>query len=232
MPRQRILVVEDHPDMNRFYDNLLRQLGRKTPLEYFLAKSVPEARRLMEKQAVDLIILDWMLPGTSGLDLLKEVRGRHEHKDILVIVVTAKGMAKDCAEALDAGADDFLSKPFNVDVLLARLRSLARRQERPWQAATPIECCGIRLDPSRGEVTAAGKPVHLHPKEMLLLEVFLRRPGVLHTAAALWERGWGFDSDNWEHILVSTISSLKKSLGPKKGELLECRRSLGYIFNP
>jgi two-component system phosphate regulon response regulator PhoB len=232
MSRQRILVVEDHPDMHRFYDALLRGLGRKTPLEYFLARDVPEARRLLKHQAVDLIILDWMLPGTSGLDLLREVRGEPAHRDVLVIVVTAKGLAKDCAEALDAGADDYLPKPFSPEVLLARMRSLARRQERPWQAATPIECAGVRLDPARGDVSVRGRPVHLHPKEMLLLEVFLRRPGVLHPAASLWERGWGCESDNWEHILVATISSLKKSLGPRKGDLLECRRGLGYIFNP
>ena len=232
MSRQNILVVEDHPDMHRFYDNLLRQLRRKAPLEYFLAQSVPEARKILKREVVDLMILDWMIPGTSGLDLLKEVRSRPEHKDILVIMVTAKGLAKDCAEALDAGADDFLSKPFNVEVLLARLRSLARRQERPWQAQTCVECGGIRLDPARGSVTVAGTPVHLHPKEMLLLEVFLRRPGILHPSSSLWDRGWGCDSENWEHILIATVSNLKKSLGPKKSECLECRRGLGYIFNP
>lgn len=232
MSRQRLLVVEDHPDMHRFYDTLLRQLSRKTPLEYFLAKNVAEARKVLKHQVVDLMILDWMMPGTTGLELLKEVRQQPEHKDMLVIMVTAKGAAKDCAEALDAGADDFLSKPFNVEVLLARLRSLNRRKERPWQADSPIECGGIRLDPACGAVMVAGSPVHLHPKEMLLLEVFLRRPGILHPAATLWERGWGCESDNWEHILVTTISNLKKSLGPKKGGCLECRRGLGYLFNP
>lgn len=218
--------------MHRFYDNLMRQLSRKTPLMYSLARDVPEARRILKKQGADLIILDWMMPGVSGLDLLKEVRSQPEHKDVLVIVVSAKCLAKDCAEALDAGADDFLSKPFSVDVLLARLRSLNRRKERPWQPETPIECGGVRLDPARGEVSVAGRPVHLHPKEILLLEAFLRRPGVLHTPAVLWDRGWGYDSENWEHILVATISSLKKNLGPKKGSRVQCRRGLGYLFVP
>ncbi|HAM34710.1 MAG TPA: hypothetical protein DEB40_12640 [Elusimicrobia bacterium] len=226
----RMLVVEDHPDMHRFYDTLLRKVGRQVALEYYLAKSVPEARRILKRQLVDLIILDWMLPGVCGLDFVKEIRAEPTHKDILIIMVTAKCMAKDCAEALNNGADDFMSKPFNVDVFLARLRSLARRKERPWQAEAPIECGGVRLDPSRGQVMVAGKEVHMHPKEMLLLEVFLRRPRILHTPRDLWDRGWAYDSENWEHVLVTTISNLKKSLGPKRGGQLECRRGLGYVF--
>jgi two-component system phosphate regulon response regulator PhoB len=232
MPRQRVLVVEDHPDMYRYYDNLFRQANRQTPLDYFLAKAVPEARRILERRAVDLIILDWRLPEFSGLDFLKEIRSEPKHKDILIIMVTSKGAAKDCAEALDAGADDFLPKPFSPEVLLARLRSLARRRERPWQKEAPIERNGIRLDPSRGQVTIAGRKVPLHPKELTLLEIFLKRPGIIHSARQLWDQGWACESENWKRILVTTISNLKKHLGLKPGRRLECRRGLGYVFNP
>lgn len=232
MPRQRLLVVEDDPDMRAVYDAALRQLGRRTPLEYRLAGTVREARAMLERQTADLVVLDWAMPDGSGLSLLKELRSRPEHRDCLVIVVTGKSLARDCAEALDAGADDFLSKPFDMTVLLARLRSLARRRGRPWQAETPLEHGGIRLDRARAEVTVSGKPVRLHPKELLLLEAFLERPGILHTPAALWERCWGCDSDHWEHILVATLSNLKKRLGPKKRGALVCRRGLGYLFDP
>jgi two-component system phosphate regulon response regulator PhoB len=216
--------------MIKLYDNLLRRVHQEIPLRHFLAKSAIEARSVLKRERVDLIILDWMLPGVGGLEFIQEIRAKPEHKDILIIMVTAKGSAHDCAEALDAGADDFLSKPFNIEVLLARLRSLSRRKERVWQEAAPIEHGGIRLDPAQGLITVSGKPVHLHPKGMLLLEIFLRRPDVLHTSRELWDHCWAYDSDNWEHVLVTTISSLKKRLGPKKGSRLECRRGLGYIF--
>jgi len=229
---QRILVVEDYPDMQKFYDDMLRQLSRKSPLEFFIAGTVPKAREILGRHAVDFIILDWMMPGVSGLDFIKELRAQPEHKDVLVIMVTAKSTAQDCAEALYAGADDFLSKPFNGDVLLARLHSLARRKGRLWEDGTPIVCGDIRLDPARGEATVSGKPVRLPPKGLHLLELFLRRPNVLHSAASLWESGWGTDTEGWHHILVATISHLKKMLGPKHGACIKTRRGLGYIFEP
>lgn len=216
--------------MHRFYDNLLRQVGRKVALEHFLAKNVVQARAVLSRQNIDLIILDWMMPGVCGLEFLKEIRAKPEHKDILIIMVTAKCQPKDVTEALNAGADDFISKPFNVEVLLARLKSLARRRDRPWQAQAEIACAGIHLDPSRARVEVDGKEIHLHPKEMILLEVFLRRPNVLHAPRSLWDRGWSYDSQKWEHVLVTTISNLKKGLGAKRGALLECRRGLGYIL--
>lgn len=230
MSRQRLLVVEDNLGMRGFYDKLLSQVSRNIPLDYFLAKNAPEARRILKDQIVDIVILDWVMPGTDGLQFLKELRADPMHRDLLIIMVSSKSSAQDCAEALDAGADDYLSKPFPVEVLLARLRSLARRQERAWQSPAPVACAGIRLDPSTGTVTSGGKPLHLHPKEMLLLEVFLRRPDVLHPPQELWDRVWGCESENWEHLLVATLSNLKKNLGPKKGEHLQCRRGLGYIF--
>jgi two-component system phosphate regulon response regulator PhoB len=218
--------------MYRYYDNLFRHVNRQTPLDYFLAKDVPEARRMLKRQDVDLIILDWNLPQVSGLDFLKEIRSEPGYKDLLIIMVTSKGSAKDCAEALNAGADDFLPKPFAPEVLLARLRSLARRKGRPWQKEAPIERGGIRLDPSRCQVKIAGREVILHPKELTLLEIFLKHPGIVHPARELWDRGWASESDNWEHILVATISNLKKRLGLKLGGRLQCRRSLGYVFDP
>lgn len=227
---RRLLIVEDHPDMHRFYDNLMRQVGRKIAVEHFMARNVPQARAILSRQNIDLMILDWMMPGVCGLEFLKEVRAKPEHKDILIMMVTAKALPKDVTEALNSGADDFVSKPFNVEILLARLKSLSRRKDRPWQDQGKIECAGICLDPARARVEITGKETHLHPKEMLLLEVFLRRPNVLHAPRALWDRGWSYDTENWEHILVTTISNLKKGLGAKKGALLECRRGLGYIL--
>lgn len=232
MSRQRILVVEDYAGMRGYYAEFLRQLRRKTPLDFFLAKSVPEARAMLKRQAVDLIILDWVLPGVSGVDFVKELRADPQNRDVMIIMATSKSLAKDCAEALDAGADDFISKPFSPEVLLARLRSLARRQDRKFDDASPVECGGVRFDPARGEVTVGGRPVALHPKEMALLALLLRRPGRIHSPGELWARCWGSHSDDWQHILVATISSLRKGLGPKKRACLECRRGLGYVFNP
>jgi two-component system phosphate regulon response regulator PhoB len=232
MSRQRILVVEDHPGMRRYYADLLRQVSRKFPLDFFLAKNVPEARAVLERQSVDLIVLDWMLPGVNGLDFVKELRGDPSRRDVMIIMATGKGLARDCTAALDAGADDFISKPFSSEVLLARLRSAARRRGRTFEETAPVECGGIRLDPARGEATVNGKPVSLHAKELALLELFLRRPGIIHVPSDLWSRVWGSDSENWQHVLVVTISNLKKSLGPKMRDCLACRRGLGYVFNP
>ncbi|MFA6317218.1 MAG: response regulator transcription factor [Elusimicrobiota bacterium] len=230
MALSRILIVEDHPDMQRLYERQMRQGGQGVAIQHYLARSVPEARRVLKSRGVDIIVLDWNLPGVDGVEFVKELRSDPARKDLLIIMVTGRGMSADAASALDAGVDDFMTKPFSFDVLFARIRSLARRRDRPWCNDGPIEHGGIRLDPARGQVTVGGKPVRLHPKELVLLDIFLRRPGMLHPPRHLWDRAWACEADGWEHTLVSTIYNLKKGLGSRHGSRIRCTRGLGYVF--
>ncbi|MBI5624086.1 MAG: response regulator transcription factor [Elusimicrobia bacterium] len=230
MALSRIMIVEDHPDMYRLYDSQMRKGGHSTAMSYCLARNVAEARKLLSTRGIDIIVMDWMMPGMDGVSFVRELRADPERKDILIIMVTAKGMAADCAAALDAGVDDYLTKPFSFDVLFARIRSLARRKDRSFRNEGLLESAGIKLDTGRGVVTVGGREVRLHPKELVLLEVFLRRPGMLHPPRQLWDRGWAPDSENWEHTLVATIHNLKKGLGPKHGNRIKCARGLGYFL--
>jgi two-component system phosphate regulon response regulator PhoB len=229
---ERILIVEDEPLMRNFYGSLLRRAQRETKLEFTIVERVSEACEVLKSQTVDMIILDWLLPGRSGLDFLRVIRSQPKTKDIPVIMVTAKTGEDDCIEAFGAGADDFLRKPFNGEVLLARLRGLSRRRHRPWQDDSPLQCDGIRIDPRLGAITVDGQPVALRGMEIRLLEVLLRESGRLLPADYLWDRVWNYESPDWKHTLTNTVSRLRKGLGPIAGRRVRFAEGKGYGLLP
>lgn len=223
----RLLIVEDDP----FMCGLYRRLFSISPdFSFELARTLGEARRLLEASSPDAVLLDWMLPDGDGLTLIREIRGSSKHRDLLIFMVTGRTDPDDCVKALRAGADDFLVKPPRVDLLLARLNSLTRRKDRPFREAGPRRIDGLSYDAAAACVEVEGRSVHLHPKELRVLEALLARPNVLHARADLWEQVWGQPAAHGDHILDTTISSLRRALG-KWSERIECRRGLGYILN-
>ncbi len=227
--RRRVLVVEDDAELlssyRRFFDEL-------HPDEFtaVYATDGEQALGVLQHDAIDVLVLDWSLPGISGASLAKALRAHAKTRALGILMVTARSAAAETVFALESGADDLLAKPFDWNVLLARLRSLARRSDLTFERHLTKSFPGLELDPDADRLTVEGRAVRLTPKEMGLLKIFLARPGILHSHAYLWETVWGFESDGWERTLTVTLSSLRGKLGPRWGGQLKSLPSRGYIF--
>lgn len=229
MRRQRVLVVEDEEAMRRFYHGFFSQLHEKE----FQAAIVPDgesALPILQHEPIDMLVLDWNLPGISGVSLAKALRAQARTRALGIIIVSAKAGPGEIVQALEAGADDHLGKPFDEKVLLARLRSLSRRQELAFDRHQLRRYEGLALDLDSERLEIEGRDVHLNRKELELLKLFLQRPNLLHTRLYLWEAIWGYEAELWDHILNSTLSSLRRKLGAKWGGKLKALRGRGYIL--
>lgn len=223
-------MVEDDTEMRQLY----RRFFDARAAEGFDAEIVADgesAMAVLRDSPVDLLVLDWGLPGISGTSLVRALRAQARMRTLGVLMVTARGSVAETVAALDAGADDHLAKPFDEKVLLARLRSLARRRELSLEDAVAERFAGLELDLERGTMRVAGREVSLRLKELELLKIFLRRPDMVHSRRFLWESAWGHESEGWEHVLEATLSSLRRKLGPRWGARLKVRRGLGYSFD-
>jgi two-component system OmpR family response regulator len=214
----RLLVVEDEA-------RLARALRRGLTADGFTVDVVPDGdsglARALEGQ-YDAVLLDVMLPGISGYEVVRRLRA--EDNWVPVMMVSAKDGPHDQADGLDYGADDYLTKPFDYVVLLARLRALLRRQSDP---RPPVLTHGdVRLDPATREVTVAGEPVSLSPREYDLLEFFLRHPDRVVTKTELLDRVWDARGVGYEPNTVEVyVGYLRRKLGPG---LIETVRGAGY----
>lgn len=230
LKRRRVLVVEDDAELREAYR---RFFERQHPEEFssVLVASGEEALGLVRDAPVDILVLDWSLPGISGASLAKALRAHAATRAIGILMVTAKSSSAETVFALDSGADDYLVKPFAWSVFLARLRSLARRAEGALERHLSRSFPGLELDVDADRLVLDGTVVRLSRKEMGLLKVFLSRPRVLHAHAYLWEAVWGYEADGWEHTLGVTLSSLRGKLGPKWGARLQSHKGVGYVFD-
>jgi two-component system, OmpR family, response regulator len=214
----RLLVVEDEA-------RLARALKRGLTADGFTVDLVPDGAtgltRALEGQ-YDAVLLDVMLPGLSGYEVVRRLRA--EDNWVPVMMVSAKDGPHDQADGLDYGADDYLTKPFDYVVLLARLRALLRRQSDP---RPPVLSNGdVRLDPATREVTVAGDPVSLSPREYDLLEFLLRHPDRVVTKTELLDRVWDARGVGYEPNTVEVyVGYLRRKLGPG---LIETVRGSGY----
>jgi DNA-binding response OmpR family regulator len=227
--RQRTLIVEDDPAMREFYVRFFDRL-RDDGFTAVLVEDGERALDILQREPVDLVLLDWNLPGISGETLLRALRAHPRTRSIGVLMVTGKCSSAEEIQALDSGADDHLAKPFDEKVLLARLRSLSRRRELTIGAHHVNRYPGLEFDLDADLVRVGRRRVHLTPKEMGLLGIFLHRPDLLHTYAYLWEALWGYESENWEHVLVVAISSMRRKLGADWGARVKCHKGKGYVF--
>lgn len=221
--------MEDDAEMRAYYDRLFARLSP----EGFEPVLVPDGERalaVLQHEPVDLVILDWRLPGISGVSIAKALRSHPRTRTLPLLMVTARATQDEEVSALEAGADDHIAKPFDEKVLLARLRSLTRRRERELTADQAKRFPGLELDLDAGRLALDGEPVHLTPKETDLLAIFLHRPDMIHTRAFLWQALWDYESPLQDRILIATISALRRKLGPKWGARLQVHKGKGYSF--
>jgi len=213
----RVLVVEDEPKMAALLRRGLVEEGHGADV----AGQGEEALWLAEAHEYDAIVLDVMLPGLSGFETCRRLRNSGVWTPVLML--TARDSVDDRVSGLDAGADDYLTKPFSLAELLARLRALARRGdvERP----TELVVGDLRLDPASRRVWRGTVEVQLSPKEFALLETFMRRPGQVLSRLQLLEHAWDFADENRSNVVDVYVRYLRQKLG---SDLFETVRGAGY----
>ena len=182
--------------------------------------------RAMDAEMPELVLLDIMLPEEDGLPILRQLRARPATKRLPIIMLTAKNSEYDRVIGLDHGADDFVSKPFSMLELIARIRAVLRRAE-PAQASGDFSLGLLFVSPDRHEVKVGGKDVTLTNKEFELLCLLLRNKGIVLTRATLMDRVWGFESERENRTLDVHIRTLRVKLG-EAGSYIETVRGIGY----
>ena len=219
-----ILVVEDEPAIVELLKVNLADAG------YGVKTAVDaEAAQASLKEALpDLVLLDWMLPGQSGLALAKELRGNPRTRELPIIMVTARSGEADKVAGLEAWVDDYVTKPFSPRELKARIKSVLRRRA-PEAAQEPLEAGPLRLDPVTQRVTVAGRDVPLGPTEFRLLRFMLARPERVHSRAQLLDMVWGDHVYIEERTVDVHIRRLRVALEPFGADkLIETVRGSGY----
>jgi two-component system OmpR family response regulator len=221
----RILVVEDNVKLAASLRKGLEQESYAVEVSGDGADALDLLRS--GPKDYDLVVLDVMLPGMDGFTLCRQLRARGSR--VPVILLTARDAVPDRVAGLDAGADDYLPKPFSFDELTARIRALLRRP----QAAAPVvlHAGEVTLDPARREVTARGKPVSLTTKEFGLLELFLRHPGQVLSRQQIERRVWSGDFDADSNVLEVHVRNIRRKLAEAgHDDAIETVRGAGYRF--
>jgi two-component system, OmpR family, response regulator len=213
----RVLVVEDEPRMAALVRRGLVEEGHAADV----AGRGEEALWLAEAHAYDAIVLDVMLPGLSGFETCRRLRNAGVWTPVLML--TARDSVDDRVAGLDAGADDYLTKPFSLAELFARLRALARRGE--VERPTELVVGDLRLDPGSRRVWRGAAQVELSPKEFALLETFMRRPGQVLSRLQLLEHAWDFAYENRSNVVDVYVRYLRQKLGRERFETV---RGAGY----
>ncbi len=217
-----IYCVEDDDNIRELVIYTLETTGLK-------AKGFAEGTSFMEALAFDtpeLILLDIMLPGDDGLELLRKLKNSAKTKDIPVIMVTAKGAEYDKVVGLDSGADDYVTKPFGMMELVSRIKAVMRRTKKiPDRADLSVN--GVNMNVKKHEVTVEGVPVTLTLKEFELLERLMRNQNIVLTRDQLLEDIWGYDFDGETRTVDVHVRTLRQKLGDK-GEIIETVRGVGY----
>ncbi|HIX49327.1 MAG TPA: response regulator transcription factor [Candidatus Mediterraneibacter caccavium] len=217
-----IYCVEDDDNIRELVIYTLETTGLK-------ARGFAEGSAFMEALAFDtpeLILLDIMLPGDDGLELLKKLKSSPKTKGIPVIMVTAKGTEYDKVIGLDSGADDYVTKPFGMMELVSRIKAVLRRSGKV-EDRIDMELSGVRMDIKKHEVTVDGKQVALTLKEFELLEKLMRNQGIVLTRDQLLTEIWGYDFDGETRTVDVHIRTLRQKLGVK-GEIIQTVRGVGY----
>ena len=220
----RVLVVEDEGAIAELISINLRHAG----YEVTIAATADQAQFEVDRVLPDLVVLDWMLPGQSGLALAKRWRGQQRTRELPVIMLTARAEEADKIAGLDAGADDYLVKPFSTNELLARIRAVLRRKA-PEALDTVVEIGGLRLDPATRRVTRDEREVRIGPTEFRLLHFFMTHPERVHSRAQLLDRVWGDHVFIEERTVDVHVKRLREALDPVQcARMIETVRGAGY----
>ncbi|PQO30845.1 response regulator transcription factor [Blastopirellula marina] len=218
----RILIIEDEP---RIVDFLQRGLSE----EGYQVESAADGtagRVALQNQTWDLVLLDWWLPGEDGIELLR--RFRQQNQTTPVLFLTARDAIGQRVEGLDAGADDYLCKPFSFEELLARVRALLRRPDQ--KSGLALESLDIRADLSSQQATRHGQPLNLTAKEFSLLCLFLKHPGAVLTRTRIFEAVWGDQFDGLSNTIEVHVKELRRKLEALGPRVIQTRRNRGYVL--
>ena len=221
-PSARVLVVEDEPSIADMIGLHLRHAG----YEVSFALNAEEAKRSVGLQVPDLILLDWMLPGQSGESLLRSWRCESLTKDLPIILLTAKSSEDDKVAGLQAGADDYVTKPFSNKELMARINALLRRH-RHIETAAVLSLGPVQLDPDAHEVRVAGQLVKIGPSEFKLLIYLLKHPERVHSRAQLLSAVWRDEGSMEERTVDVHIKRLREVLS-ECSFMVQTVRGAGY----
>ena len=220
----RVLVVEDESAIAELISINLRHAG----YDVTIASNADQAQIEVDGVLPDLIVLDWMLPGQSGLVLAKRWRGQARTRELPIIMLTARAEEGDMISGLDAGADDYLTKPFSTNELLARIRAVLRRKA-PEALDTLVEVAGLKLDPSTRRVAREDREVRIGPTEFRLLHFFMTHPERVHSRAQLLDRVWGDHVFIEERTVDVHVKRLREALEPVGcSRMIETVRGAGY----
>uniref|UniRef100_Q47A45 Response regulator receiver:Transcriptional regulatory protein, C-terminal n=1 Tax=Dechloromonas aromatica (strain RCB) TaxID=159087 RepID=Q47A45_DECAR len=224
----KVLIIEDEKQIRRFVRVAVEEEGCLVSEAETMSQGLLEAG----SRKPDLLILDLGLPDGNGIDLIRDLRS---WSDVPVLILSARSQENDKIDALDAGADDYLTKPFSVGELRARVRALLRRRSRSGEAASPvIEFGNVLVDMSRRLVTRDGEPVHLTPIEYRLLSALLAHPGKVLTQRNLLREIWGPSFIESSHYLRVYVGHLRQKLedDPTQPTHLLTETGVGYRFQP
>jgi two-component system phosphate regulon response regulator PhoB len=220
----RILIVEDEPAICEMLTFALADSGYRCEV----AGDVRRARGLVADSNPDLVVLDWMLPGQSGIEFARELKRDPGTRDIPVIMLTARTQEADVVTGLDAGADDYITKPFSPRELAARIKAVLRRVS-PHAAGAELQLDGLRLDPVGHRVLAADRELKVGPTEFRLLQFLMAHPERVYSRGQLIDQVWGRNVYIEERTVDVHVRRLREALAPAgKDRLVQTVRGAGY----
>jgi len=222
-----VLVVEDEDALSELLQYNLKKEGFRVSV----AADGEEAMMLLEERQPDVVLLDWMLPKISGIEVCRRLRGRQDTRNLPIIMLTARGEEADRIRGLDTGADDYIVKPFLMKELFARLRAVLRRI-RPGLAEDQVVVGDLSIDRGAHRVTRSGAEVHLGPTEFRLLDYLMQHPGRVFSREQLLDAVWGSDVYVEARTVDVHIGRLRKALSKAgEGDPIRTVRSAGYALN-
>lgn len=222
--QKTILIVEDEKPIREM---IVFALGR-AGYELLEAGDIVEAYERISEKLPDLVLLDWMLPGASGIEFARRLKRDEITSDVPIVMLTARGEEEDKVSGLEAGADDYVTKPFSPRELMARIKAVLRRTS-PETESPVIDVAGLKLDQESYRVTAADEPVDIGPTEFRLLAFFMRHPERVFTRTQLLDRVWGQSAYVEERTVDVHILRLRKALAPSGYDgLVQTVRGVGY----
>ena len=221
--KDRVLVIEDDKSIRNFFRTVLEANN----YDVLIATTGAEGYSMVTSQCPDVVILDLGLPDMDGMTILKNVR---QWSSMPVLVVSARTHEKDKVAALDAGADDYITKPFGVMELISRVKAMLRRSQKSQEKDKVLKLGNIVLDREKHSVTVGKEPVELTYKEYELLKLLMTNPGIVTTRELILDRVWGIDFEGESRTLDMHIKTLRQKL-KEEGSLIKTVRNVGYIMN-
>lgn len=226
MNGKTVLIVDDEAPIREMIAVALEMAD----YDYLEAEDAREAHALIVDKQPDLVLLDWMLPGTSGVELARRLKKEEATADIPIIMLTAKVEEDNKIQGLEVGADDYITKPFSPRELVARLKAVLRRATPPG-VDSPIEVEGLTLDPVGHRVTTQEGALTMGPTEYRLLQFFMTHQERVYTRSQLLDQVWGGNVYVEERTVDVHIRRLRKALGDKYDQLIQTVRGTGYRFS-